>query len=154
MIPKFILIPVFIFVLVLPAFAETSIKAEVDKRSLTTDELLTYKISIVSSEKKLPPLTLPKLEGFEIVSSAQSTTMSYAKEVHTFIAITVILVPTATGKIKILPSSIVVHGKTYSTESFEIEVLPGKTKPAVPKKEKSDFPLPSEQGSEKPKVTL
>lgn len=151
---KLILLLFFLFSSILPVFAETSIKAEVDKTSLTTDELLKYTITIVSSEKRLPSLLLPKFEGFDIVSSSQSTTMSFAKETHTFIVSTIILVPTVIGKTKIAPFSINIKGKTYSTESFEIEVLPGKAKPAIPRKEKSAFPLLPEQDSEKPKVTL
>jgi len=129
------------------AFAETNIKAEVDKHKLSTGEELAYKIVITSEEKSLPAPQLPEFKSFNVLSSAQSSTMSFVKGgVKTILVYAIILTPLETGKLKIGPSQIKVKGKVYSSQGFEIEVSPGK-----------ENPPPQEEGqpeSENPKVTI
>jgi hypothetical protein len=137
------------------AFAEVIIKAEVDKPKLTTDEDLTYKITITSSEKNLPAPQMPKFKGFNIISTAQSSTMSFVKNsIKTVLVYAIILTPTATGKFKIEPSQIKVKGKVYSSSAFEIEVSPGKAAPEVQPEEKSSPQEENQPETENPKVTL
>ena len=134
-------------------WAETSIKAEVDKINITTDEVLTYKLIITSSDKKIPTPQLPKFEGFNVLSQAQSQTMSLLKSnVKTILVYAFILAPIDIGKFKIKPGSIKIKNETYSTDTFEIEVKEGKTKPAIPQEEKPS--LPKETQPEDPKITL
>ena len=145
----------FIFSFVSIALAQTSIKAEVDKTTLTSDETLTYKITISSSEKNIPAPDLPKLENFEIVSQLQSSSMSVAGGgIETKLSYVFILAPLEAGKFKIEPSVIDIKGKTYTSESFDIEVKPGKSPPKL--KEKPSLPknIPPQLNSEQPQINL
>ena len=146
---------IFIFSFLSLAFAENIIKAEVDKTSLSTDEDLTYKTIITSSEKKLPSPQVPKFEGFDIVSQAQSSTISFVKsEIKTILVYVYILAPTNIGKFKIGPSTIKIENKTYSTDTFQIEVIQGKTKPKNLPEKKLPLPEKPQPESEEPQVTL
>jgi hypothetical protein len=139
---------IFLFFFLDSAYAQTTIKAEVDKTTLTTDDTLTYKLIITSSEKKIPAPQVPKFEGFNIISQAQSSTLSFVKgNIKTILVYAFILAPTDIGKFKIEPSQIIVKGKTYSSEGFEIEVTQGKMKPKIP-------PEKIQPESETPQVTL
>lgn len=139
-----ILLTIFVFVFTASASAETSIKAEVDKTNLTTDETLAYKIIITSTEKKLSTPQVSKFEGFNILSSAQSSTMSFLKNnIKTILVYAFILAPADTGKFKIGPATLKIKNETLSTDTFEIEVKQGK---AQPKREESP--------SQEPQFTL
>ena len=130
------------------AFAETLIEAEVDKTQMTTDEMITYKVTISSAQKNIPAPQIPEFEGFDVLSQIQSSSFSLGRnESKADLVFTYILVPQEAGNINIPPSQIKVKGKTYSSEAFEIEVKQGKIKPALP-----DDTGP---GSEQPlKITL
>jgi hypothetical protein len=126
-------------------FAETTIKAEVDKTSITTDDTITYKLTITSTEKKIPQPQLPGFESFSVLSQSQSSTLSFAKSnVETALTYAFVLAPTDVGKFKIEPSHVKSGGKTYSTQSFEIEVTKGK----------SPLPPAAQPETEEPQFTL
>lgn len=132
------------------ASADTSLKAEVDKLSLTTDEDLTYKLVITSSAKKIPQPKLPKFEGFVVLSNAHTSQISISSGTQkTLVVYVFILAPVKTGKLKIEPSQIEIKGKSYSSDAFEIEVGPGKTKPQVKPQQKP--PLPKRESPTKTK---
>jgi len=137
-----------------PVLAEIEMKAQVDKNNLTADELLTYKLVITSDEKNIPRVQLPKFEGFNIASQAQSSTVSFAKSnIKKIIVFAFILRPNEVGEFKIGPSQINFEGKTYKTEVFKIKIIQGKTKPLKPPQK--DKTLPPEQPEEQgPKTTL
>lgn len=129
-------IPLVLFVMCsfLPlAFAEPVVRAEVDKKSLTTDEALTYKVFITSSGgEQISNLKLPGFEGFEIVSQSQSSTVVFEGEAaKTNLEYVLILVPLAKGTLKIPASSVKINEKIYSSESFTVEVTQGKLKPKL-----------------------
>lgn len=145
----------FIFLFISMASAEISLKAEVDKASISTDETLTYKLIITSPEKKIPQPQIPKFEGFSVISQAQTSEISLGKgESKTFMVYVFILVPNGTGKFKIEPGSIALEGKTYATDTFEIEVTQGKTKPQVPLGPESPLPKRTQPQTEQPQITL
>jgi hypothetical protein len=126
-------------------FAQTSIKAEVDKTSITTDDTITYKLTITSIEKRVPQLDLPKFAGFSLLSQSESSAVSFAKNnIETALSYVFVLAPTDAGKFKIEPSHIKLQGKTYSTQSFEIEVTKGK----------SPLPPEAQPETEEPQFTL
>lgn len=133
-------------------FAETSIKAEVDKTKINTDEVLTYKLIITSDEKNILNPQFPKFDGFGVLSTAQTSQVSFTKGIQKIGFIYVfILVPTNIGKFKIEPSTIKIKNKTYPTETFEIEVTPGKTKP---KPEEPVIPEETLPETELPQISL
>lgn len=131
-----------------PLFAETAIRAEVSKTSISTDDTLTYKLSVTTTENNLPEPKLPKFDGFEVISQAQSSNLSFARnEMKSTMVFEFVLVATEAGKFKIGPSTIKAQGETYSTDSFEIEVAQGKLKPKAPE----EIPPPE---SDEPQYTL
>jgi hypothetical protein len=137
------------------AFGEISIKAEVDKTSISTDETLTYKLIITSTDNEAPEPEVPKFTGFDVISQAQSSTFSYLKTgPKTILVLAFILAPNDIGKFKIEPSVIKLKGKNYSTDSFEIEVTQGKAKPQVPPEERPSLPEKFQPESDQPKITL
>lgn len=122
-------------------FAEEPIKAEVDKTKIATDETIIYKISIISSDKKVPAPQLPDFEGFSVLSRVQSSSISFSSEgVRTSMIYTFILAPLDAGKFSIGPATVKAGNKIYSSETLEIEVTPSKS---MPKKEsRPPFPAP------------
>lgn len=123
-------------------FAQGSIKSEVDKTKISTNETVTYKITI-SSKEGVPKLKLPSFEGFDVVSSAQSSSISFGqKNAESRITYVLVLAPNKTGKIHIEPSSISVQGKDYASDSFDIEV----TGSSLPTPE-DNIPLPEDGSS-------
>jgi len=108
------------------AFCDVSVKADVDKAKVTTDDNITYKVTIINSGKIAPKIKFPKFEGFKVVSQAQSSTISFVKsKVETMLVFAYILAPLSTGKYIIQPTE-VLDNKTYKSDSFEIEVSQGK----------------------------
>lgn len=137
------------------AFAQTSIKAEVNKTSITTDETLTYKIIITSTEKNIPQPQIPKFTGFNVVSEARSSTFSYLKDgPKTILVFAFVLAPADIGKFEIEPSLIKIKDRTYSADAFEIEVTQDKAKPKAPQEPEEPLPEESLPKSEQPQITL
>lgn len=137
-----------------PAFSETTIKAQTDKTSITSDDNITYKLTIVSSDKNIPVPEGPGFEGFNIVSEAQSSQISLAGgKVKSVIVYAYILSPQKIGKIRIEPAKIKLKNETLSTASIDIEIKPG-TRP-IPSPEQNQ---PESQNglpeSQEPQITL
>ena len=144
----FLLTAVFMIFMASLLYAQTAIKAEVDKTKITTDDTLTYKLVITSSETQMPKPEVPKFEGFNVLSQAQSATFSLvSKQTKAIFVYAYILAPKEKGKFTITPSTLKLKNSVISSESFEIEVARGKNKPN-PTPEKFQ---PQSQG---PQVTL
>jgi hypothetical protein len=141
---------IFIFCAQAAVFADTSIKAEVDKTEITSDELLTYKVTVASTEKNIPSPSIPKFKSFSIVSQAQSSSVSVKQGgMQTVLVFAFILLPKETGKIKIDPAQVTVQGKVYSSQACQIEVKQGV--PRIQPGKKTKIPLPEEpDGQEEP----
>ena len=144
----FVLTAVFIIFIAPILYAQTAIKAEVDKTKITIDDTLTYKLIIISSETQMPKPEVPKFEGFNLLSQAQSATFSLTnKQTKAVFVYAYILAPKEKGKFAIAPTTLKLKNSVISSESFEIEVAGGKNKPnPIPEK-----PQPQSQG---PQVTL
>jgi hypothetical protein len=152
---SFFLALIFIALLTGFAGAETSLEAEVDNQGISTDEVVTYKLAIKSSEKALPAPQLPKFEDFIVLSQAQSSTVSFVKgDIKNILVYVFILAPKNTGKLKIEPSTIKIKNDTYFSKAFEIEVVQGKKKPKTTPEQKTPSPERVPEESEQPQVTL
>lgn len=144
----------FVFVFLAVAFAQAAIKAEVDKKDITIDEVVTYKIIVTSTQKDAPELVLPELDGLSVVSSAESSTVSYAdNNLKTHFAYVFLLAPRATGTLKIPPVLLKTKAGSMATEAFEIEVKPGK-KPVAPLREDLPLSLDNQRPQDSSQVTL
>jgi hypothetical protein len=136
-------------------FAQTSVKAEVDKLKLSTDETLTYKIVITSPERRIPSPQLPKFTGFKVISSAQSQTISFMQgNVKTILVYAFILAPLDVGKFKIEPVQVKIKNQISSSDALEIEVTQGRVKPKILPREKPSLPKSGQPGSREPQITL
>ncbi len=145
----------FLFLFLSTASAEISIKAEVDKTSLSIGETLNYKITINSMGKEQANPKIPKFEGFNVISSVQSSSMSFVKNnIQRNLVYIFILAPLDIGKFKIEPSVIKIGNKTYSTDTFEIEVILGKARPKNPLEQRPSQPEKIQPESEEPQITL
>lgn len=149
---RVIVVLIIVFGLAAAAFAETSMKAEVDKTILTTDNILNYKLTVTSSDKQIPLPQLPDFKGFRIITQAQSSSVNFtngrAKTVFSFIFI---LLPVEAGDSVIGAASIKVGGDTYSTDTFKIKVSQGKPLPqAAPDAQ----PAPRMPASDLPQYSL
>ena len=143
----------FIFFSAAASFAQISIEADVDKVKMTTDEALTYKMTINSSEKNIPLPKLPKFVGFQAVSQVESSHIAFAEGgTKTVVVYVVVLVPEGIGKFKIEPASIKIKNRTYSSQALEIEVAQGKTKPRPKEELSSPEEAPAE--TETPQIIL
>jgi hypothetical protein len=153
---KFLVIAMlFIFLGYTKAFAETTIKAEVDKLNISTDESITYKLIITSSENKTPEPQVPDFANFAVISQAQSSTISFIKGGIKSIQVYVyILTPLKPGKFKIAPSQIKIKNKPYASQEFEINVTQGKIKSQPKSEEKPSLPEGIETDTGQPQVTL
>jgi len=150
-----LLLVLFVFLFLNTSFAQTDIKAEVDKTTLTTDDTLIYKITITASDNNIPAPQVPKFEGFSVLSTAQSSTMSFVKNnIKNLLVYAFVLAPLDAGKFKIAPTTIKIKDKVYSTDSFEIEVTQGKTKPQLPQEEKPALPQGLLPEAKEPQTTL
>lgn len=139
----------------LNVFAETALTAEVNRPKLTTDDTLIYKLTISSTEKNIPPPELPKFEGFSVLSQAQSSTLTWASgNLQSKLIYSYILMPKDTGSFKIKPAKIVINGKAYTSQEFEIKVTQGKTKPQVEPERRPSLPEELQDGSGEPRITL
>jgi hypothetical protein len=155
---RILLVALFILILPLAAIAETTIKAEVEKSKITTDEVLTYKVIVASTESGFAAPVFPKFTGFAVISQAQSSTVSFMRGgVKTILVYAFILAPTTTGKLKIDPASVNVKGQAISSESINIEVIQGKRKPQplpTPQKKKPSLPQQVPGSPQEPQYTL
>lgn len=138
---------IFVSLAVACAFAESEVKAEVDKTSITADEVITYKLIINSPEKSVSAPEFPEFTGFNVISSAQSSTVSVSGgRMKTILVYAFILAPVSEGDIKIGPSTVKINNETFSTGSFEIKVKKA-AKPITPE-------YPPEETEESLRITL
>ena len=137
-------------------FAEISLRCEVDKKSISTDDQLVYKLIVSSSEKNIPAPKSPAFAGFAIISQAQSSTVIFGKsEIKTLLVYAYILAPLQPGKFNIEPSTITVKDKTYASQRIEIEVTPGRKHPArQPQEKPQSFPEEGPPVSGESQITL
>lgn len=138
-------------------FAQTSIKAEIDKTSLTTDEVLAYKLIITSLDREIPSPQLPKFTGFKIISSAQSSSVTFiGGTMKTIVVYTFVLAPADSGKLKIEQAYIVINKEKFSTGAFEIEVKKGSASPNAAAENNSAAPegAQPQESEEMPQVIL
>jgi len=137
-------------------FAEISLRCEVDKKSISTDDELVYKLIVSSSEKNIPAPKPPAFADFSIVSEAQSSTVIFVQSnIKTLLVYTYILVPLRPGKFKIEPSTVTIKDKVYASQEIEVEVSEGNRRPGRQPEERSK-PLPEDLSpdSGQPRVTL
>ncbi|MEO0156576.1 MAG: BatD family protein [candidate division WOR-3 bacterium] len=128
----FLLIPLNVF------SAELNFVASVDRTTVGLGETFTLNVSVSGVNiGGVPSPKLPDLPDFNILgrSSSQSTNISFINgkmTQQTTITFIYTLSPKKLGKFKIGPCKIEYQGKTYETQSIEIEIVKGTTQTTAP----------------------
>ncbi|MCK9594166.1 MAG: BatD family protein [Candidatus Omnitrophica bacterium] len=105
------------------AFANTSIRTEVDKTCVAPKELLTYKVVIESTRRSIPAPHIPKFTSFKIVSQGQATNIfRHAGKLKTRAEYIFMLLPKKTGRIRIYPARVTIEEKSFTSAPLDIEV--------------------------------
>ena len=104
-----------------------SFNASVDKKMVALNDSFIYSITISGDGKNLPDHQIGNIFEFNRfgTSTSQSMTIVNGKS-NVSVTYRYTLGPKKTGKFTIPPATISYNGKTYSTESIEIEVVPAK----------------------------
>lgn len=113
-------------ILTVPAGAQTPITVQVDRSQLSTDEVLTLKVTIDSSAGQSPSPTLPALDGFELLGSSRATQITVVNGDMSMQAVySYSLHPTQAGQLVIEPVTVTIDGQIYSTQPIVVEVTQG-----------------------------
>ncbi len=143
---RYALISIFsVFMLCLPtaAFARPGlrVRAEVDKTLINMDELLTYKLTVTSSEKNIPA-KFPDFTDFAVVSMQESVSFQQGSKLTTRVLV-VVLAPRKTGKLEINSAQVTFLDKVYFSRRFRIKVQEiGAPKPDDPAAQQEPAPEP------------
>jgi hypothetical protein len=110
----------------LPAGAQSPLTAEVDRNRLSTDEVLTLKVTIDTSAGQASQPALPTLDGFELLGSSSGTQISIVNgDMSTHATYSYSLHPTQEGQLVINPVAVQIDGQVYNTQPIMIEVSQG-----------------------------
>ncbi|MFH1407112.1 MAG: BatD family protein [Candidatus Omnitrophota bacterium] len=126
-----------------------SIKSEVDKDRISTDEALKLTVSFTGAAGKTPEIKLPKLDEFYVLTSGSSFNFSTrGGKTESINSITVFLRPKHEGQITIGPASVNYEGKEYKTRPIKIAVKKGKLPLPQEPKPKTHPKAPYKKGAE------
>lgn len=113
-------------ILALPTAAQSPVTADVDRNRLSTDEVLTLKVTIDSSAGQPSQPALPPMDGFEILGSSSGTQISLINgEMSMQATYSYSLHPKETGQLTISPISVQIGGQLYTTDPILVEVSQG-----------------------------
>jgi hypothetical protein len=126
------------------SFAGTAIEARVDKTAVTTDDVITYTVSVTSSEKVIPDPQLPDFAHFAVISQEQSSSFSFGTGgVASKSAFIYYLAPRQPGSFVIAAAQIKIKDKVIMSDAFTIEVKAGKAR--IPDDPDRTQAVPSQQ---------
>ncbi len=112
--------------LALPAGAQSPVTVNVDRTSLSTDEVLTLQVIVNSDAGQPSQPVLPPLDGFELLGSSSGTQISIVNgDMSTQVIYSYSLHPTQKGQLVINPITIQIDGQMYSSQPIQIEVSQG-----------------------------
>jgi hypothetical protein len=108
------------------------ISAEVDRTTLSTDEVLTLTVRLNDSAMSVPRPTLPSLQGFNVLGSSTSSQISVINgSMSSQVIYAYRLQPYAKGDLVIEPISVTLDGRTYSTDPIAVHVTQGTGTPGT-----------------------
>lgn len=112
----------------IPAFAQSQdiLKAEVDRTSLSTDEVLVLTVSVDASYGNPSQPQLPPMVEFELVGSSSGTQISIINgNMSQQATFNYNLHPLQSGDLVIGPVIVTIGGNTYHTEPIQVHVTQG-----------------------------
>lgn len=113
------------------ALADIKLQARVDRKSITLSDVLTLQVSVESRGNEAPDVTMPELDGFEIVSQQVQRPMQFSFNfgqgavVQSQMIYTYGLRPTRVGTITIKPITAELDGERRATAPIPIAVSQG-----------------------------
>ncbi|OGS63121.1 MAG: hypothetical protein A3J79_01545 [Elusimicrobia bacterium RIFOXYB2_FULL_62_6] len=133
------------------AFAEFSIMADVDKRTVEINDSLNLTITISADSASVPEPKLPQMTNFNVYSSGRSQNISIINgKITTSVSFTYVLSPMFIGRQKI-PSISVQHGSDRAfTPEIEVTVVRASSQQAAPARQPQQQYRYSRQGSQQP----
>lgn len=127
------------------ARAQPTVRAEIDKTSLSTDDTLLLTIIVTGDFQRLSPPTLPAFEGFDVVGTSYSSATSLVNGRRSFEGRYLYqLRPIQLGRLTIDPVEVTIDGQSFRTEPLPVEVLPGSL-PTPPPGAEGPFGSPDER---------
>jgi hypothetical protein len=145
--------------LLLPAIvlADIKLQVRVDRKSLSLDDTLTLQVSVESRGSEAPDVTMPELDGFEIVSQQVQRPMQFSFNfgqgavVQSSMVYTYGLRPTRVGAITIKPIVAELAGERRATAPLSITVTQGSgNAPGTPAADPGATGQPSDPSSDTP----
>jgi len=134
---KLILILVLVILganLALPA--DFSVKSYIDKKSIDAGEVLKLTLEINGFSQASPKITLPKFDGFVVISANTFNEISIVNnEVGSLAKMVYLLKPVKTGKLVIPEIKVKYKNKEYSAPAIEVEIKG--TLPIIPQEPKN-----------------
>lgn len=107
------------------------LSAQVDANDITTDDTVTYTLSLVTPDGNAPNLKLPALDGFDVVSSQMGTQYSVVNGTSSLRTIySYVLQPTRVGDLRIPKLNLTLGGQALHTEPLTVHVTQGNGQPS------------------------
>lgn len=131
---KILLLTAFVCLPVTACFAETTIKAELNKNEIAADEAVTYTVTIATSELRVPPPVFPDLKAFRVISRSQSSSIKVSGNgMKSMVVFVFILLPREPGIFSIPAAAVTAGGARVVSEAFTLTVKAGTSHgPAIP----------------------
>jgi len=102
----------------------------VDRKTVSMGESLQLNLSFHGTQN-VPAPNIGKIEGFQVRYRGPSTRVSIVNgQVSSSVTHIYTLIPLKTGKFKIGPFSVVLEGKTFTSQALTVEVVSGPSPPA------------------------
>lgn len=109
------------------AWGQLSVTAEVDRDSLTLDELVQLTVTVAGSTlSRLEEPTLPELDGLRVIGTSTQQSFSLVNgRMQSSYSFVYTLQPTRTGKLVIPSIAVTAKGRTYRTAPLTVDVSAG-----------------------------
>jgi len=109
--------------------SDIQFEATVDRKTVSLGESLQLSLSFHGIQNVSPP-DIGEIDGFQVQYLGPSTRMSIVNgKVSTSITHIYTLIPLKTGSFEVGPFSVVLNGKTYTSQALRIQVLSGAAQP-------------------------
>lgn len=112
---------------------DISVTSNFDRRSARVNEEINLKISIAGAVGNVQAPRLPSFQGFDTFYTGRASHITFVNgQSSSNVEFSYVLIPKTPGRFTLQPIDVAVQGRTFRTESVEIEVLAG-APPAAPR---------------------
>lgn len=105
---------------------DISVTSQFDKRSARVNEEINLKIKISGAVGNVPAPRLPSFQGFDTFYTGRASHITFINgQSSSNVEFSYVLVPKTPGRFTLQPIEVTLQGRSFRTESIEIEVLAG-----------------------------